>query len=121
MNSYSISILMVLILTKGLRLISGSRELPWPIYCQTISGEFCRVKVDQRKLLCPSSCNGDRHKDETSQLIVDLALETKSLEHSRIKRDISAYDVFLTTLIVELTRLFIDNSFRYTYKIIIEL
>ena len=114
MNSYSI--LMVLILIRGLKLLSGTRELPWPIFCQTISGEFCRVLVNQRKLLCPSSCNDDRYKDETSQLIVDLALESKSLEHSRIKRDASAYDVFITTLLAELTRLFLDNLFRYVVR-----
>ena len=110
MTSYSISILLFFI--RGLKLISGTREIPWPIFCQTKSGEFCRIEMNQRKLFCPSSCNDDTIRDGHSQLIVDLTIEGKSVQHSRSKREVSPLDLFITTLFAELLRLFIDNSIR---------
>ena len=92
----------------------GMRKLPWPLYCQTISGEFCNIELNQRQLYCPSKCgdNDIDHENGASshQLILDLAtLENKSL---RIKRQASSLDVFTVTLVLELTRMFLDASIR---------
>ena len=117
MNRFTIHIMIII---QGLKVMSDSRELPWPIYCQTISGEYCRIEVYERKLLCPLSCNYVKYREGNSQLIVDLESNStnrqysiiKRREHSRIKRETSSIDLFITTLFVQLTIFFIENSIR---------
>ena len=92
-------------------------KLPWPLYCQTIAGEFCNIELNQRKLFCPSKCSDKDHNDENGDsshhLILDLTtLENKSLQHSRVKRQISSTDVFTVTLFLEFTRMFFDAFTR---------
>ena len=109
MTSYLSYILIIFV-----KLISGAREIPWPIYCQTVSGEYCGIEVKPRKLLCLSSCNDvtEEEEDRNSHLIVDWTVESRNIQHSRTKREISALDAFVTALFSELIRLFIVNFVR---------
>ena len=102
-----------LMFINGHGMVIGSIELPWPIYCQTISGEFCNIELNERKLFCPSKCRDNNYKNGSSQLIVDLAtIDNNSLLHSRVRRQTSPLDVFTTTMFLEFARMFFDASIR---------
>ena len=102
-----------IIFINGLEMVIGSMNLPWPIYCQTLSGEFCNIELNERKLFCPSKCSENVYENSSSQLIVDLAvLDNNSLQHSRVRRQTSPLDVFTTTMFLEFARMFFDASIR---------
>ena len=110
MKSYSIAIVLLIF---GQVIVNVTEKLPWPIYCQTKSGEFCNIELNQSKLYCPSTCWGNDHKNGSSHLIADLTtLDDNSLEHSRVKRQASPLDVFTATMFLEFTRMFFDAYIR---------
>ena len=100
------------ILFQILNLVNGFEHLPWPIFCKTISGEFCSVELEDRKLFCPSMCKDENHdRDTEKHLIVDL----KQSDHNnlqRMRRQTSTLNVFTAALMSEFTRMFIEASTR---------